>query len=83
MSTEPRWTQVAWSTWVDLSRVIAVTAQPENEGRIVTLHMDNGTKHRITVVSYAPDQTVGGNDQKLREWLRERLGIQMEGREGS
>lgn len=73
-----RWTQVAWGMWVDLSRVIAVTAQPEDQGRIATLHMDNGTTHRIVVVSYAPGQTVGGNDKKVREWLRERLGIEME-----
>lgn len=76
--SQSRWTQVSWGLWVDLSRVIAVTAQPEDQGRIVTLHMDNGTKHRITVVSYKPGQTVGGNDQKVGEWLRARLGIEME-----
>ena len=81
--SQSRWTQVAWGLWVDLSRVVAVTAQPENYGRIVTLHMDNGTKHRITVVSYSPGQTVGRNDQKVREWLREHLGIEMAGGEGS
>jgi hypothetical protein len=81
--SSPRWKKIHEGLWLDLSRVIAVTISSEDGGRIVTLHMDNGTKHRVTVVTYAPGQTVSKNDQKVREWLKDTLGLDMEGTQKS
>lgn len=75
-----RWRQIHRDLWVDLSRIIAVTTTYESpKGQIVTLHMDNGTKHRIIAVHYHEHMTVGRTDKMLREWLKTTLGLDREG----